>query len=246
MRRRLNIMLVEDYDELRDAIVEKLGQDGHQVIGVPMAEDVDDTPNRSVPDLYIIDLNLPGEDGLSLARRIRRHHPDVAIVMATARASVADRIVGYEAGAHVYIPKPFSLDELRAVISSIGERLHQGPRGADTSACLDLLGMQFIGPKATVTMNAEEIQLLSAFARTHEQVLERWQVAQHLTVLMGAQTDQIKVKISRLRKKLLQAGIEEPAVKAIREFGYKLCFRFRVSSNPSVGNSNALHGSGGP
>ena len=74
MTRRLSIMLVEDYDELRNAIVEKLRQDGHQVIGVPMAEDVDDTPNRSVPDLYIIDLNLPGEDGLSLARRIRRHH----------------------------------------------------------------------------------------------------------------------------------------------------------------------------
>lgn len=234
-------MLVEDYDELRDAIVEKLELDGHQVIGVPMAEDVDDTPNRSVPDLYIIDLNLPGEDGLSLARRIRRHHPDVAIVMATARSSVADRIVGYEAGAHVYIPKPFSLEELRAVIASIGERLHRGPRGADVNACLNLLGMQFIGPQATVTMNAEEVQLLNAFARTHDQVLERWQVAQHLKVLMDTQTDQIKVKVSRLRKKLLQAGIEEPAIKAIRDLGYKLCFRFLVSSNPSAGNSNAMH-----
>ena len=110
--------------------------------------------------------------------------------------------------------------------------MHPDTHTADHSPCLDLLGMQFIGPLATVTLNAEEVQLLSAFARTHEQVLERWQVGQHLTVSIDTHTDQIKVKISRLRKKLLQAGIEEPAIKAIREFGYKLCFRFRVGSKP--------------
>jgi DNA-binding response OmpR family regulator len=76
----LKIMVIEDYDALREAMCDVLSRDGHEVVGVSMAEKVDDEPTGFVSDLYIIDLNLPGEDGISLAQRIRRSQPDVCIV----------------------------------------------------------------------------------------------------------------------------------------------------------------------
>ena len=117
MPRSLKIVVIEDYDDYREAICEALRRDGHEVVGVAMAEDVDDEPFGHVSDLYIVDLNLPGEDGISLARRIRHSQPDVGIVIVSARNSVEDRIGGYRSGANIYLTKPFSLDELRAVVA---------------------------------------------------------------------------------------------------------------------------------
>ena len=228
MTRLLNIMVVEDYDELRKAMVDRLTREGHHVIGVPMAEDVDDAPNRFVPDLYIIDLNLPGEDGISLAKRIRHSYPTVTVILATARVEEKDRIVGYESGANLYMPKPFSMAELCAVIAGISQRKGLGAEDATSHAWLDTLSMQFIGPAGAVKLTQEEVSLMGAFARTSDQSLERWQILQYLASGSELSPENFKVRISRLRKKLLDSGIEEPAIKAIRDLGYKLCFRIVV------------------
>jgi DNA-binding response OmpR family regulator len=79
--RPLKIVVIEDYDALREAMCDILSGDGHDVVGVSMAEEVDDEPTGFVSDLYIIDLNLPGEDGISLAQRVRRSQPEVGIVI---------------------------------------------------------------------------------------------------------------------------------------------------------------------
>ena len=121
MTRPLKIIVIEDYDDYREAICNALSGDGHQVVGLAMAEDVDDEPFGYVSDLYIVDLNLPGEDGISLARRIRQSQPNVGIVIVSARNSLEDRIGGYQSGANIYLTKPFSLDELRAVVSGFGD-----------------------------------------------------------------------------------------------------------------------------
>lgn len=76
----LNILLVEDNDDLREATLDFLKSHGHQVTGVVCAEEVDDTPIRDIPDLYLIDVNLPGETGFSLADRIRKSQPLAGIV----------------------------------------------------------------------------------------------------------------------------------------------------------------------
>ena len=108
MTRVLKIVVIEDYDDYREAICSALASDGHQVVGLAMAEDVDDEPYGYVSDLYIVDLNLPGEDGISLARRIRQSQPNVGIVIVSARNSLEDRIGGYQSGANIYLTKPFS------------------------------------------------------------------------------------------------------------------------------------------
>jgi DNA-binding response OmpR family regulator len=89
----LHILIVEDNDNLREATQELLVQHGHQVTAMSCAEDVDDTPTRDVPDLYLIDVNLPDENGFSLAERIRKSHPAAGVVLMTARGQLEDRLL---------------------------------------------------------------------------------------------------------------------------------------------------------
>lgn len=215
----LNILVVEDYDVLRNAMVKVLTRAGHRVLGVGMAEDVDDEPMGCLPDLYIIDLNLPGENGLSLARRIRQSTPDAHIVLATARADVDDRVAGYAAGADIYLPKPVAPEELVAIAQSLSQRLHRKPQSEDAQLSLHSKRLFLKGHKAQATLTQSEVVILGALARAPDTVLEHWQVAQQL----GADSKESQeVRIGRLRKKLIACGAEAPAIKAIRNQGYKL------------------------
>ena len=118
---RLNILVVEDNDDLRQTMVEVLAGEGHHVSGVDCAEAVPECIGAL--DLILIDLNLPGEDGLSLARRIRSTQPDIGMIMVTARRLPADRKRGYDSGADIYLPKPIAFEELCAAIESLSRRI---------------------------------------------------------------------------------------------------------------------------
>jgi DNA-binding response OmpR family regulator len=120
----LNIIIVEDHDDLREITVEALCSLGHQAIGVACGEQLDQTLETCKADVLVLDLNLPGEDGISLSRRIRASHPAIGIVMVTVREQIQDRIVGYGSGADLYLTKPTSIEELQAAIESLARRLH--------------------------------------------------------------------------------------------------------------------------
>jgi len=119
----LEIVLVEDHDHLRRVTAEVLRERGHQVVALASAEEVDDSITLFKPDLYILDLNLPGEDGLSLSRRIRATQPRVGIIMTTVRREIQHRLGGYESGADLYLPKPIDVDELSMAVGSLGRRV---------------------------------------------------------------------------------------------------------------------------
>lgn len=229
--RPLNIVVIEDYDVLRDAIVDQLRQDGHQVTGLVMAEDIDDEVSAGAPDLYVIDLNLPGEDGISLAKRIRRGQPDAMIVIASARSGLDDRLSAYEAGANVYLTKPIALEELRAIIDNFCRRQTK-QQTSSTRAILDPQQLQLTGPTALCQLSQAEVSLLTAFARSAQNTLENWQVAQQLFGERETSKEYIEVKLSRLRKKITDCGIGAPAIQAIRGHGYKLCFSIVVLTMP--------------
>lgn len=223
MPRELKIVVVEDYDAFRDAICDALRADGHEVVGVAMAEDVDDEPIGHVCDLYIIDLNLPGEDGISLARRIRQSQPDVGIVIVSARNTVEDRIGGYHSGANIYLTKPFSVDELRAVVAGFGRRLRVPATPHSGLLTLSPLRMLARGPSGEARLTQPEVLLLAAFSRVSQQCLERWQVASHLGQGEDISRENMDVKLGRLRKKLIACGVEPPAIQSMRGVGYRLC-----------------------
>lgn len=229
MTRPLRIIVIEDYDDYREAICDALRRDGHEVAGLAMAEDVDDEPVGYVSDLYIVDLNLPGEDGISLARRIRQSQPHVGIVIVSARNSLEDRIGGYHSGANIYLTKPFSVDELRAVVAGFSDRI-SSEAGQGAGLTLNPTRMSLTGPACEVRLNQSEIVLLAAFARVAQQFLERWQVAAHLGNGEAISRENLDVKHGRLRKKLLVCGANPPAIQSLRGLGYKLCSQIKVVS----------------
>ncbi len=228
MPARLSVLVIEDHDMLREATVAALSNAGHLAKGVVSAEDVDDTPTLAPPDLYVIDLNLPGEDGISLSRRIRESHPRAGIIMVTARTETKDKIAGYESGADIYLPKPVDPEELLAAVDALAHRIR--PLAEDCTLSLNLKSLQIRGPRGEVGLSQSEANLLSAFSRAGGEQLERFQVATNLSLkgeILNATS--LEVRLSRLRKKLNQVGADEPTIKAIRGHGYKLAVTITIT-----------------
>jgi DNA-binding NarL/FixJ family response regulator len=115
-----NVLLVEDNLALNAVLTEIISHAGHHIFSYLSAEDV---PEILEYDIAILDLNLPGEDGLSLAQRIRSRNADIGIILMTVRSELSDRLKGYNVGADVYLAKPVDPNELLAVLSSLGNRL---------------------------------------------------------------------------------------------------------------------------
>lgn len=219
----LHILVVEDNDSLREATVAFLRAQGHQAEGLVCAEDLDDTPTRDVPDLYLIDVSLPGENGFSLARRIRESQPLAGIVLLTAHGQLTDRLQGYGAGADHYLIKPIEQKELLACIHNLGRRVKPLPMSSAQDFALHRHNLSLRGPRAEVSLSYGESLLLSALVRAAGQKLERWQAMQLVdTKDKGLLPANLEMRISTLRKKLATCGAPEDAIRTLRGFGYAL------------------------
>ena len=221
------IFIVEDNDALRTALCDVLERDGHLCKGLACAEAVDDTVLLETPNLYLIDLNLPGEDGLSLTRRIRQSQPEVGVVVLTARTHIDDRLLGYEEGVDLYLSKPIHPNELRAVVASLAKRLKFQSKSKSRSMNLDIrvqtADMTLTGPLGQALLTHSELRLIEAIARAPGQTLESWQVAAHLGQSENVPSKaSVEVRLSRIRKKMIDVGSPITAIKAIKGYGYKL------------------------
>ncbi|MDR2614553.1 MAG: two-component system response regulator OmpR [Candidatus Accumulibacter sp.] len=127
------ILVVDDDKRLRDLLHRYLGEQGFSVRVAENAELMDKALAREAFDLIVLDLMLPGEDGLSICRRLRANEPQQAIIMLTAKGDEIDRIVGLEMGADDYLPKPFNPRELVARIQAVLRRRTAGVPGAPTT-----------------------------------------------------------------------------------------------------------------
>ncbi len=119
----MKILVIEDHDALREVTIAALKEMGHQARGIGSAEALNAELEITVPHVVILDLNLPGEDGISLAGRLRLMRPGIGIIMVTARKELSDRISGYDSGADIYLTKPTSVDELAAALHSLSRRI---------------------------------------------------------------------------------------------------------------------------
>jgi len=219
----LHILVVEDNDSLRDATVDFLNAQGHQATGVVCAEDVDDTPTRGVPDLYLIDVNLPGEDGFSLAERIRQSQPMAGIVVMTARGQLNDRLEGYASGADNYLIKPVEQSEMLVCIHNLARRLKPAEPLSAGELQLNSQTLCLSGPQGKVSVTHGEQMLLAAFIRAAGQKLERWQAMQLVDPTdKGLVAANLEMRISALRKKLSTCGAPDDAIRTLRGFGYAL------------------------
>lgn len=220
----LKIIVVEDHDELREVTVEALGALGYDVRGVDCAEALDDALALASADMLVLDLNLPGEDGISIARRLRKAQPAMGIVMVTARDAAKDVLSGYDSGADIYLTKPTSPEELGAAIRALARRIRPAAGADESTLTLNTTVLQLKGPQAVIDVSDQESHLLGALVRAREHRLETWQLLE-LTGKSTSASDKkaLAVQIVRLRKKLADAGAAEPTIKSIRSTGYQLC-----------------------
>jgi DNA-binding response OmpR family regulator len=226
---QLSVTVIEDHEALRAVICDTLSQNGWDVVGVACAEDLDQMPHRSSVDVFVVDVNLPGEDGMSLSRRLRAAYPLVGLVMLTARSEVEDRIAGYNSGADLYLTKPVSEQELLASVAAVARKkrahdqliqaIHHDP------LVLDATGLRLIGRAGVaIRLSSAETQILGALAKAPGQRLEVWQIVSSL----GHKVDSyprstLAVRMTRLRKKLIDAGAPPNCLESVRNEGYQLC-----------------------
>jgi two-component system phosphate regulon response regulator OmpR len=233
MEKLLRIGIVEDNDDLRDSLTEVLGALGHLVTAFTCAEDTADSTVSEALDLILLDLNLPGEDGLSLAARLKRVQPRLRIIMMSTRTAIDERVRGYESGADLYLPKPVAESELIAAIGTLSRRIASEARDdARSRSALLQLNLQTLELRyahATVSVNAVESELLLALARAPGQRLHLWQLLQATgEETSAAALSNLPVRMTRLRGKLTKAGCPAGSLKALRNSGYQLCIDLEV------------------
>jgi DNA-binding response OmpR family regulator len=220
------VLIVEDDRQVRETVAEYLGGHGYEVIEAADGAAMRQALKAGVPELVLLDVRLPGEDGLALAGWLRERH-DVAIIMVTAAGEVIDRVVGLEVGADDYIGKPFDLRELLARVKSVlrrasGAKPTASRRIAFGSCLLDLDRHQLVGPAGEdIPLTAMEFDLLRAFAEHPNRVLSRDQL---LTLTRNREWEpfdrSIDIRIARLRRKIEDDPDNPRTIKTIRGSGY--------------------------
>tara|TARA_B110000503_G_C7092601_1_gene390087 strand:- start:52 stop:765 length:714 start_codon:yes stop_codon:yes gene_type:complete len=225
----LKIALVEDHDNLREVLANYLIFQGHVVLQATDADDLDEILATHEVEIVVLDLNLPGENGLSIAKRLKVVRPHLFIIMLTARQSPEDRLKGYEHGADVYISKPSSALELSAVIDSYEKRLQAGPQKEHTLK-LSVKRQVLIGQNV-ISLNSIELTLLKALSQATDQQLESFKLISLFDDTLNTKSKSaLEVHITRLRKKMIEVGAEAPAIRSIRNFGYKLVQTVTIST----------------
>ncbi len=226
----VKILVVDDDVRLRDLLTRYLTEQGFQVSALPDASLLDRRLQRDPPRLLVLDLMLPGEDGLSICRRLRAAGETVPIIMLTAKGDDVDRIVGLEMGADDYLPKPYTPRELVARIHAVlrrhGEHVVPGapgdaqrvPSGRHT---LDLAARTLERDGVAETLTTGEFSLISVFVNHPRQPLAR----EKLMLLARGRDHEvfdraIDVQVSRLRK-LVEPDPSSPRyIQTVWGFGY--------------------------
>lgn len=240
-----HLLVVDDDASVRDMLQEYLSGHGHRVRLAADGAAMRAALEEELPDLVLLDLRLPGEDGLALARFLRERY-DVGIVMVTGSADVVDRVVGLELGADDYIAKPFDPRELLARVKSVLRRMQARPtaagdlgpaEGASAAGTAPLPRQRFgrcevelesrrlFDPQDNgreVPMTAMEFDLLRVFLANPNRVLSRDQLLQHTRNRDWEPFDRsIDIRIGRLRRKIEpEPGGEARIIRTVRNAGY--------------------------
>ncbi|MGV0954212.1 MAG: response regulator transcription factor [Fluviibacter sp.] len=227
MATQLKIALVEDNDDLRDLLVRDISRAGHFVQSADCAEALDEMSATTVFDMLILDLNLPGEDGLSIAQRYKRVNPRLYIIMLTARVRTQDKVIGYEAGADIYLTKPVASAELLGAIGNISKRLSVEEDGFEI--VLNMRSMTLTGRESAL-LNRQEMVILKALSESPNGNLPYYRLLELCGEDVVNETSKatLEVRMVRLRKKLADVGIEGKSISAIRGEGYQLLLRIKI------------------
>jgi DNA-binding response OmpR family regulator len=226
------LLVVDDEPELRQLLAEYFGRHGFAVRQASDAAAARLLIAQAVPALAILDINMPGENGLSLARWLREAHPHVGLVMLTTAGESVDRIVGLELGADDYVPKPFELRELLARVRALQRRLVAPPAAAPAAAPTPRVRVGartrahdqrrlFGAEGGEIEISAAEFDLLALFARHPNRPLNRDQIMEQAHNRGWDVFDRsIDLRVMRLRRKIERNPDKPEVLKTVRNVGY--------------------------
>ncbi len=223
------ILMVDDDPGIRDVVSDFLGQHGYRVETAADAQEMERVLERGPVDLIVLDVMLPGEDGLAICRRLTSGESGPSIIMLSAMGGETDRIVGLELGADDYLAKPCNPRELLARVRAVLRRAELRPAAGSLGAgCefagwrLDLLRRELRSPEdVVVNLSSGEFSLLRAFVERPQRVLTRDQLLEFARGPDSEAFDRaIDVQISRLRRKLDDSGQGHDLIRTIRNEGY--------------------------
>jgi two-component system phosphate regulon response regulator OmpR len=224
----VQILVVDDDADLRELLGNYLEREGYHVAAVEDGPGMTAWLTQHAADLIILDLMLPGEDGLSLARSLRTNS-DVPIIILSARGEDVDRIVGLEVGADDYIPKPFNPRELLARIRAVLRRRAPAPGPSESAAevyefgpfRLDLAGQRLSRLGEPVSLTSGEFDLLRIFVANPNRVLDRDRLLDLLKGYERAPFDRsVDVQVARLRSKIEEDSKNPRHIRTIWGKGY--------------------------
>jgi DNA-binding response OmpR family regulator len=236
-----SLLVVDDEPELRGLLTEYFGRHGFAVRAAEDAQRARELIAAARPDLAVLDINMPGENGLSLARWLREAHPQVGIVMLTTAGESVDRIVGLELGADDYVAKPYELRELLARVRAVLRRAQPALAAAAMAAVaasaaaaastrqarfgdrtLDLDQRKlFAADGAEIEITAAEYDLLALFARHPNRPLNRDQIMEQAHNRGWDVFDRsIDLRVMRLRRKIERNPDKPEVLKTVRNVGY--------------------------
>ena len=240
------ILVVDDDREIRQLLADYLDANGFRTLTAVNGTDMHRSLDAARIDLIVLDLTLPGEDGLTLCRNLRAHavHSGIPVIMLTARGEPLDRILGLEMGADDYLAKPFEPRELFARIRSVLRRTHALPPNMAASEAqtmqfgdwtLDLIARHLLNQQGVVVaLSGAEFRMLKVFLEHPNRVLNRDQL---LELTQGREADpfdrSIDIQISRLRQKLGDDARTPRIVKTVRNEGYVLAIAVSVAYKPT-------------
>jgi len=220
----IRVAVVEDDVDLLDDVAFALQDEGLLVTPCADGRALDLHLAADYLDVVVLDIGLPGEDGRSIARRLRRDQPRLGIVMLTARTMVRDRVQGMEDGADVYMCKPVDLRELALVIRALARRL--GSEDVPAAPVLRLI----VSENLMITASGQRIELtplealvLSRLSRAPGGQATRRQIVEAFgESYLEYDERRLETIVSRMRKKLEAAGLPADTVRAVRGVGYAL------------------------
>jgi two-component system OmpR family response regulator len=228
-----HVLIVDDDRGIRELLAAYLEKNGMRVTLAANGRQMRAVLDQGAPDLIVLDLMMPGEDGLVLCRELRvGKFRTVPVLMLTARSEEADRIVGLEMGADDYLAKPFAVRELLARIRAVLRRVRMLPPGMEVTESaqilrfgdwrLDTTARHLLDADDTmVALSGAEYRLLRVFLDNPQRILTRDQL---LNLTQGRQADQfdrsIDLMVSRLRQRLQDVAREPRYIKTLRSEGY--------------------------
>src|SRR6185503_16446339 len=216
------ILIVEDEEKLAGLLRDYLVQEGFGVAVLNRGDEVEDWVRSHGTDLVLLDLMLPGKNGLDVCKALRASAADVSIIMVTARVDEIDRLLGLELGADDYICKPFSPREVVARVKAVLRRAKRGERPGEAGVKLDGAGYRATIGGRDLNLTAVEFQLLKVLADhpgriyTREQLMDAMYRDQRV---MGDRT--VDSHIKKIRRKITAVLPDREVVHSIYGLGYK-------------------------